>query len=237
MNKKLKTSLFLIPSNIADNDLFQHVSPYNIKISHSLKHFIVENARTARRYLKAIHYPYSFDEVWMRSLNEHNQFDVDSELLLPCFSGHNVGLLSEAGTPCVADPGYTIVRLAHQSGIRVVPLSGYSSIIQALMASGLNGQNFCFHGYLPVKPNELKVCLKKIEKQAASGQTQIFIETPYRNNRMLEIILSICNNQTLLCVATDISGDNERIIVMSISEWKKKKIDLKVMPSVFLLGM
>ena len=150
-------------------------------------------------------------------------------------TGENVGLMSEAGMPGIADPGSKIVAIAHSKNIRVVPLSGPSSIIMALIASGMNGQNFAFNGYLPVKPNDLSAKLREIEKKSQNGQTQIFIETPYRNQKLFEIIISTCNPDTLLTIASDISMVSEKIKTRKISEWSKNKPDLNKRPSVFLI--
>ena len=175
------------------------------------------------------------DQLQFHELNEHST-ENDIISLLPCLLADNTGVVSEAGVPCVADPGAAIVRLAHANGIKVVPLVGPSSILMALMASGLNGQSFAFAGYLPVKRNERQERLKFLERRSASEQqTQIFIETPYRNMQLLDDILKCCRPSTMLTVAVDITGTQEYILTQSIQQWKKKLPDLNKIPAVFLL--
>lgn len=230
-------TLFLIPTPIAEGSHLNVLPPETISVLPKLSHFLVENTKSARRFLKRAGYPHSFDETWFFEINEHNQFEINAHWLQPLKDGKDVGLLSEAGLPCVADPGYTVVRLAHEFGFKVVPLGGPSSLMKALMASGLNGQQFVFHGYLPVKPDDLKRSLKKLEENARLGFTQIFIETPYRNDRMLEMILAVCRLETRICIAAAIDTEQEDIRTASVSVWKKSKHTLKGLPTVFLIGM
>ena len=232
----INPKLYLIPTPIGEQNPLE-VLPHETLIQlPNIKHFLVENLRSARRFLKAAGYPHDFDTVWFYEINEHNQHEVTIDWLQPLREGHNTGLLSEAGVPCVADPGYTMVRLAHENNVEVISLGGPSSIIKALMASGLNGQQFTFHGYLPVKPDELKPRLKKIEELARKNYTQIFIETPYRNDRMFDIITTTCHSDTLLCIASAIDTDQQKIVTKAVEFWKKNKPELKGKPCVFLLG-
>ncbi len=229
--------LYLLPTTLGSFETISRVIPeYNIDIIKSLDVFIVEKLRTARRFLSALSHPVPIDSMTFYELNKHTERSEITEYLDITFTGKSVGLLSEAGTPCIADPGNEIVKIAHESGIEIVPLVGPNSIIMALMTSGFNGQNFCFHGYLPVDNNSLTRKLRDIESNSLKyKQTQIFIETPYRNERMLKAISTACNNNTMLCIATDISLPTESIITMPISQWKKMKPSLNKKPSVFLL--
>lgn len=234
--KQLKPTLYLIPTPVGESNSLTVLPAETLNILPDIQHFLVENIRSARRFLKSSAYPHDFDNVWFCEINEHNQLHIESEWLEPMKDGKNMGLLSEAGIPCVADPGYTVVRMAHENGFNVSPLGGPSSIIKSLMASGLNGQQFSFHGYLPVKTDELKRKLKKIEEQSVSGYTQIFIETPYRNDRLFDTITAVCKPDLLLCIAVSIDTEEQSIQTRSITGWKKIKPNLKGKPCVFLLG-
>ncbi len=234
--KQDNPTLFLIPTPVGNRNTQDVLPAETLSILPQISHFLVENIRSARRFLKAASYPHNFDDVWFYEINEHNQLNSEKEWLQPLREGHHMGLLSESGVPCVADPGFTVVRMAHELNYRVAPLGGPTSIIKALMASGLNGQQFVFHGYLPIKPDELKRKLKKIEELALTGYTQIFIETPYRNDRMLDTVLSSCRNDTILCIAASIDSEDQLILTKSISGWKQSKPFLKGKPCVFLLG-
>ncbi len=233
MNKGV---LYLIPSFLSETD-FENVFPeLNRKITLNLDEFIVEELKTARRFLRKIGYMKDFDEVVFHLLNEHTEETELEGFLNNLMAGNNVGLLSEAGTPCIADPGAEIVRIAQQRNIKVVPLIGPSSIYLALMASGFNGQNFIFHGYLPVDKRERKRKLLELEQNAGKlGQTQIFIETPYRNNQMFQSIIEVCNPESLLCVATNVTGSNERITSKTIKDWRKTNLNIHKQPTVFLI--
>lgn len=253
----MKGILYLIPVPIADEVNTDLIYPLLEKTVNSLDEFIVEDLKTARRSLRKIGFKGEFDKMTFHVLNEHTVEAHNHASLLSLEKGKNIGLMSEAGMPCIADPGSELVRLAHKKNIRVVPLYGQSSIFLALAASGLNGQNFCFHGYLPKMQNERIKKLKEIEStffspvprfpDSETGKrrngdkrqscTAIFIETPYRNNHLLEDILSTCTPETLLCVAVNITGNSEKIITKSIAEWKKSELpDLDKQPTVFLLG-
>lgn len=237
MNNKgiIKGHLYLIPSTIGDTDIKQ-VIPERVKeIIQSIKIYIVENERTARRYLIKLGIQTPIDDITFFVLNKHTRQNNLADFLKPCQNEH-VGLLSEAGVPAVADPGSEIVALAHQKGINVIPMVGPSSILLALMASGLNGQHFVFHGYLPVKPEERKKRIKFIEQNSFKlKQTQIFIEAPYRNNQMLKDLVSVCNDKTLICVASNLTLEDEYVKTQTASHWNKKLPDLHKKPTIFLL--
>ena len=228
--------LFLIPATIGNSDV-SDVLPANFsKQINALKTFIVEELRTARRFLRSAAYTQNFDEVKFFLLNEHTDIRK-AGTYLDTISEGSIGLLSEAGVPCVADPGSVIVALAHQKNIPVVPLVGPSSVLLALTASGLNGQNFCFNGYLPVDKKEREQKLKGLEQQALrQNQTQIFIETPYRNNHMLESILRVCSPDTREGIAANITQSNAIHQTKTVAEWRKLTIDLHKQNAVFLIG-
>jgi len=227
--------LYLIPTVLSDEAL--HTIPaYVHDITKTLTHFFVEDERTARRYLRKSGYMRSFDEVVMLPLNEHTSQTEISLYADHLINGNDCGLMSEAGVPAVADPGHLLVKLAHEHAIQVVPLSGPSSIILALMASGLNGQRFCFHGYLPVNKNGRVKKLQQLDQRAKDGETQVFIETPYRNNALIADILQTCNASTLLCIASDLTGEKENIQTHSVREWKTRQPSLEKIPAIFLIG-
>ena len=233
----MNSILFLIPSPLGEEPIDRFLSPYQEQIILGLRHFIVEEIKTARRYLRKIDKTFPIDECEFLILNEHTTEGDISALLEPLKRGFNTGLLSEAGVPCVADPGSSIVRIAQSAGIKVRPLSGPSSIFMALMASGFNGQQFIFHGYLPVDKREREVRIRTIEKDVLhSNYTHIFIETPYRNNVLLESILTFCHPGLQLCIAAQIQQEDEFITTRSIAEWRKKVPDLNKKPAVFLLS-
>jgi len=213
--------IYLIPVTLGGDDFLKVIPEKVISLTRQLRFFIVEDIRSARRFLRLIDKQFPIDDTVFCELNEHT---VESDIvhyLEPVFSGSDIGILSEAGLPGIADPGAKIVALAHKKKIIVTPLSGPSSILLALISSGLNGQNFTFNGYLPVKPVERSAKLREIEKKAGEGFAQIFMETPYRNQKMLESIITTCHNDTLLCIAADITLPGESIRTMRISEWKK----------------
>ncbi len=231
-----KGRLYLIPTRLGDNAPLE-VLPISIKkIIEMVDDYIVENEKTARRFIKIISSNKS-----QKSLNIHilNKYTEESELpsfLNPCLNGKPVGLLSEAGCPGIADPGADIVKIAHEKDIQVVPLVGPSSILLALMSSGMNGQNFTFNGYLPIDKSERKSALKKLERISfENNQTQLFIETPYRNNKMLEEICTSLNDNTRVCVACDITLPSEYIKTKTVKDWKHTNIDLHKRPSIFII--
>lgn len=228
--------LFLIPSNIGETSI-DSVIPLNTKkVISSIKYFIVENLRSGRRYLKKVDKSLVIEDLTFFELNKRVDSNSIPDFLSPLLQGNDVGLISEAGLPCVADPGNAVVELAHNYNINVVPLVGPSSIFLALMASGFNGQNFSFNGYLPINKKERKNSIKLFEDNSAkNNQTQIFIETPYRNNNLLKDLLLNCKNSTFLCIASEITTESEYIKTMRIDEWKKTKIDLHKKPAIFLI--
>jgi 16S rRNA (cytidine1402-2'-O)-methyltransferase len=198
--------------------------------------YIVENEKTARRFIKSINPEKVQANLRIHVLNKHTEVAEYTEMLKACLAGRNVGLMSEAGCPGVADPGAVIVKLAHEKGIQVVPLVGPSSILLALMGSGMNGQSFAFNGYLPIDKSEKKTALKNLERLSfEKNQAQIFIETPYRNNKLVEDILQSLQNATRLCIATDITLPTEFIKTLSINDWKKTKVDLHNRPTIFII--
>ena len=213
--------IYLIPVTLGGDD-FQKVIPEKvISLTKLLRYFIVEDIRSARRFLRLIDKEFPINDSVFFELNEHTGESDITNYLEPIFNGSDIGVLSEAGLPGIADPGAGIIAMAHQKGITVTPLSGPSSILLALISSGLNGQNFSFNGYLPVKPAERSAKLRELEKKAGEGYTQIFMETPYRNQKMLESIITTCHSNTLLCIAADITLPTESIRTMKISEWKR----------------
>ncbi len=229
--------LILVPNVLSEGD-WQQVLPAGIfSVISDTKYFIVENIRTARRFMKQVNRDVNIDDCTFFELNKHTSASDIPTYLNPIENGFDVAVISEAGCPGVADPGADVVKIAHQKGIKVVPLVGPSSILLALMASGLNGQNFAFKGYLPVKQNERTRAISELEKKAKNEhQTQIFIETPYRNNQLIEDVLKTCAPQTLFCIAVDITGENEFISTKTIQQWKKQIPDLHKIPAIFLLG-
>lgn len=232
-----KGKLYLIPTPLGENDPNQSLPAFNNTIIENIDVFIVEELRTARRFLRKIGYKKDFESVVFHLLNEHTQAEEITSFLDEAITGKDIGLLSEAGCPAVADPGSNVVALAHSKGVRVIPLSGPSSIILALMSSGLNGQKFTFHGYLPVKPIERKQKIKELDRFAQRhNEAHIFIEAPYRNKQMVDSLLETCSDHTLLCIATNLTLPNESVKTRSIVEWRKIKPDPGKNPTVFLLG-
>jgi 16S rRNA (cytidine1402-2'-O)-methyltransferase len=229
--------LYLIPTTLGETENPFDVLPQTIKRSIELMdYYIVENEKTARKFIKSICPEKVQASLKLSALNKHTQKSEYSEMIQACLEGINVGLMSEAGCPGVADPGAVIVKLAHEKGIQVVPLVGPSSILLAIMASGMNGQSFAFNGYIPIDASEKKTALKGLEKLSMDkNQSQIFIETPYRNNKMLEDILNALHPETHLCVATDITLPTEYIKTMRVVNWKKAKVDLHNRPTIFII--
>jgi len=233
LSDRSKGTLYLIPVALGGDDAASLVPPATLDAARRLRTFITEDAKSARRFLKAIAHPRPLQQLNFHALDEHTR-DVEPLLAL-LLSGEDCGLMSEAGCPAVADPGAALVRRAHQTGVQVVPLVGPSSILLALMASGMSGQRFAFHGYLPVDRMERARKLKDLEARA-SDETQIFIETPYRNGALLAALLEHCRGDTLLCVAVDLTLPAEFVITRTISEWKRKPPVLDRRLAVFLLS-
>ncbi len=229
--------IYLIPTTLGETENPFDVLPQTIKRSiELLDYYIVENEKTARKFIKSICPEKVQASLHLSSLNKHTKDSEYKQMINDCVEGKNIGLMSEAGCPGVADPGAVIVKLAHEKGIQVIPLVGPSSILLAIMASGMNGQSFAFNGYIPIDAAEKKAELKNLEKLSINkNQSQIFIETPYRNNKMLEDILCSLHPETYLCVATDITLPTEYIKTMRVVNWKKTKIDLHNRPTIFII--
>ncbi len=238
----MDAALYLIPVTLGETEINQVLPAYNHDIIVEIKHFIVENIRSARRFLKKTEKSIDIDTLTFYELNRHTDRKFIGEYLEPLKHGQSVGIISEAGCPAIADPGADVVAIAQQRGYKVVPLVGPSSIIMSVMGSGFNGQSFAFNGYLPVEVPQRIKALKKLEQKVQNeNQTQLFIETPYRNAKMIETILGALNPKTKLCIAAGITCAEEYIKTRTIAEWKeelkKGKIpDLGKIPSIFVLG-
>lgn len=233
----METALYLLPVTLGDTAIDKVLPAYNAGIIREIKHFIVEDVRSARRFLKKVDREIDIDTLSFYPLNKHTSPEDISGYLNPLAEGHSMGVISEAGCPAVADPGADVVAIAQRRNLTVVPLVGPSSIILSVMASGFNGQSFAFHGYLPIEPNERSKRLKELEGRIYSEhQTQLFIETPYRNHKMLDDILKACRPQTKLCIAANITCEGEYIKTRTIKEWKGTALpDLSKIPCIFLL--
>lgn len=231
-----KPSLFLIPVMLGETPVDQVIPTYNTRVISQLKYFIVENVRSARRFLKACNPEIEIDALTFYELNKHTDRNSISDYLLPMKKGESVGVISEAGCPAVADPGADVVAIAQQKGYKVVPLVGPSSMLMAIMASGFNGQSFAFHGYLPIDAGERAKKLKQLESRSYNeDQTQLFIETPYRNQKLADDILQHCKPQTRLCIAMNISCEDEYIVTRRVKAWKGNLPDMHKKPCVFLI--
>ncbi|WP_026897236.1 SAM-dependent methyltransferase [Daejeonella oryzae] len=229
-------TLYLIPVPLAENASAKSFTPYLTETINQINEYIVENSKTARRFLKEAGLKIPQSELIIHDYGKHNREGNLNEFFGGLLAGKDVGLMSEAGCPGIADPGAEIVALAHQKGIKVVPLVGPSSILLALMASGFNGQSFTFHGYLPIDKVQRSQKIKELENLAEkNNQTQLFIETPFRNNPMLEEILKTCNPQSRLCIACNLTANDEMVQTKTIAAWKKQVPDLHKKPVIFLL--
>lgn len=236
-NKKSGT-LYLIPVTLGETEINQVLPSYNHDIIVNVKHLIVENIRSARRFLKKVDKSIDIDELTFYELNRHTDRKIIGEYLEPLKNGKDMGIISEAGCPAIADPGADVVAIAQSRGYKVVPLVGPSSIIMSVMGSGFNGQSFAFNGYLPVEVPQRIKALKKLENKVWNeDQTQLFIETPYRNGKMFETIVNNLKPQTKLCVAAGITCPEEYIKTRTVEQWKKNPLpDLGKIPAIFLLG-
>lgn len=232
----LRGKLYLIPTTLGDSNPLD-VLPHTVKRTIELIDcYIVENEKTARKFIKSICPEKVQATLMLSTLNKHTETSDHNTMIQPCLEGIDIGLMSEAGCPGVADPGAAIVKIAHEKGIQVVPLVGPSSILLAMMGSGMNGQSFAFNGYLPIDKSDKKSALKNFEKLSFDkDQSQLFIETPYRNNKLLEDILQTLQPNTHLCIAADITLPTEYIKTMKVSEWKKATIDLHNRPTIFII--
>ncbi len=232
----MKGTLYLIPNLLGESDVNKVLPSYNAQIIAKIKHFVVEDIRTTRRFLKKTDRTIDIDSLTFYELNQHTDLRGIEAYLAPLLAGEDVGVISEAGCPAVADPGAAIVALAQQRDIKVVPLVGPSSILLALMASGFNGQSFAFEGYLPIDNAKRTKRLKTLESRIyAENQTQIFIETPYRNNKIVQDMIAACRPTTRLCIAADITTDSEYIKTQTLAAWRKSCPDLNKRPTIFLL--
>lgn len=231
------SSIYLIPNLLGETPT-EAVLPNQVAtVVRSLTHFIVENEKSARKFIKQIAPEKSQQELVLFVIDKHTSQTDFSSFLKPCLSGFSMGIISEAGCPGIADPGAEIVRLAHKQQIKVIPLVGPSSILLAMMASGFNGQNFAFNGYLPIEKTERRKTLKALEKKAKeNNQTQIFIETPYRNDKMFADLTETLQPNTMLCIACDISLETEQISTQTIAQWRKASISIQKRPAIFIIG-
>lgn len=228
--------LYLIPSPLGENDPKEVIPQPTLQLLQTIKKYVVEESRTVRRYLSKAGLKGHIAELELHELNEHTNEAQVEQMILLFADNHNVGLITEAGLPAIADPGARLVELCHKHNIEVVPMTGPSSLMLALMSSGLNGQSFAFVGYLPAKTEERRNAIKNIEKRSfTEQQTQIFIETPYRNDSLLTDLLSICRTSTKLCIAADLTLDTQFIKTKSISEWKKSVPVIGKRPCVFVI--
>ncbi len=231
------SALYLIPVTLGNTPIEQVLPAYNKQIILSIRHFIVEEVRTARRFLKQVDRDIDIDSLTFYPMGKHADAALFSKYLAPLRAGESVGVISEAGCPAVADPGADVVTIAQREGLRVVPLVGPSSILLAVMGSGFNGQSFAFHGYLPIESSDRTKRLKQLEARSAQErQTQLFIETPYRNAKMIADILSACSPNTRLCIAAGLTTDEEYLRSKTIKEWKQSELpDLKKIPTIFAI--
>ncbi|MBL7473693.1 SAM-dependent methyltransferase [Robertkochia sediminum] len=231
-----KGKLYLIPSTLGDNDPLE-VLPVTVKaVIENTTYFIVENQKTARRFIKRIAPEKSQPSLQLFTLNKRTEASEYADFIAPCLKGHDVGILSEAGCPGIADPGADIVALAHRNAIEVLPLVGPSSILLAMMASGMNGQSFAFNGYLPIDKGERKQALKRYERiSREQQQSQLFIETPYRNDKLLQDLIQQLHPETRLCVAADLTLPTAYIKTLPVIAWKKEHPDLHKRPAIFIL--
>lgn len=230
-------ALYIIPVPIYENDI-NSIPQSNIEKLHDLKYFIVERARSARRYIKNTGFKGNLDDLVFIELDKHSNTKIDKSILNPAIEGNDMGLMSESGMPCIADPGSKIVNIAHKLGIKVIPLVGPSSVFLALAASGLNGQSFKFEGYLPIKSDQLITLIKKIERNIlVSNTTHIFIETPYRNEALFEKLIRSLSDNIKLCMAVELNSPAELILTRKISDWKvNSNIEIKKKNCIFLIG-
>lgn len=237
MQQQTKGNLYLIPTSIADGTSTEMLTPQLTSVIKELNYFLVENVRTARRFISSLKLNITIEDLKFEVLDKNTTEPQTNELCAPALTGTDIGIMSEAGCPGIADPGNMAVKFAHQHKVRVIPMVGPSSIFMALMASGFNGQSFAFHGYLPIDKKQRIAKIRELEKLAFKiGQTQIFMETPYRNDKLLLDILNTCGKSTNLCIARNVTGENELIRTLSIGEWKRSKPKLHKAPTVFLLS-
>lgn len=228
--------LFLIPTYLSSSNEASFIAPSVVDIIKNCSFYFVENVRTARRFISSLRAGVVIEELHFSELDKKSTWDDLYPLFEPLRNGHDMAIMSEAGVPCLADPGNLAVTFAHQTGIQVVPLPGASSIQMALIASGFNGQQFTFHGYLPIDRNARKQKLRELERESGKGYTQLFMETPYRNQQLIKDIISTCRPDTLLSISSDISGSQEKILSQPIHKWKKSDIQIHKIPAIFSFG-
>ncbi len=232
----IEVALYLIPVGLSDAELSRVLPQHNIQVVREIKHFIVENVRSARRFLKKCDRDIDIDTLTFYELNRHTRPDDIPAMLKPLSSGEAMGVISEAGCPAIADPGADVVAIAQSRGLKVIPLVGPSSILMGLMGSGFNGQSFAFLGYLPIDASQRARKFKEMEQRIVrESQTQIFIETPYRNNALVAELCRTMPPHIKLCIATNITGDGERIITRGVKQWLTMLPDLNKVPTIFLL--
>ncbi len=228
--------IYLIPTLLGNDDFERTIPKFNLKILESIRIFVVENEKSARKFIKTVLPEKKQSELEIHLLDKSTTDSELFELSKLFLRNENIGILSEAGLPAVADPGARFVRLAHESNLQVVPLVGPSSILLALMASGMNGQQFAFHGYLPIEKMERKKAIQKLESDShKNAVTQIFMETPYRNNGLLEDLIRFCHPSTRICIAANLTMEDEFIATMTVKQWAQKKTDFHKKPAIFLL--
>jgi len=231
-----KGNLYLIPCTLGDTPPLEVLPLLVKKAVEHIDHYVVEHEKSARRFIKSIVPKKSQDDLNLQLINKFTDSSEIPAMIAPCLEGYDVGVISDAGCPGIADPGAAVVAQAHANGIKVVPLVGPSSILMAMMASGFNGQNFAFNGYLPIEKKERKTEIKRLEKiSQEQKQSQLFIETPYRNNQMLESLTAALHDDTQLCIACDITLPSEYIKTTTIGQWKKIKVDLNKRPTLFII--
>lgn len=231
-----KGNIYLIPCTLGETPPLEVLPLLVKKAIENIDHYIVEHEKSARRFIKSVASKKQQNSLHIEEINKFTKPKEIPQMLEPCFNGFDVGIISDAGCPGIADPGAAVVEQAHQKGIKVVPLVGPSSILLALMASGFNGQNFAFNGYLPIDKVERKQKIKQLEKKSiVENQSQLFIETPYRNNQMLESLVKTLQNTTGICVACDITLSTQYIRTAPVKQWKRIKVDLHKRPAIFII--
>lgn len=235
----MKGNIYLIPNFLGESSTEKSFPQENVTLIRRIKHFIVEDIRTVRRFLKKVDKGINIDELTFFVLDKHTRPEDIPSFLKPAENGNDMGIISEAGCPGVADPGADVVAIAHNKGLKVIPLVGPSSILMAMMASGMNGQNFAFSGYLPVEKSSNIKAIKHLEDRAIrEKQTQIFIETPFRNMKMLDDLLFALRPSTRLCIACNVTCDDEYIVTKSVAQWRNSKLpDINKKPTIFLIGI
>lgn len=232
----MSATLYLFPSTMSDAPAADVLPARNIALLAQVKYFIVENVRTARRFLKACDRSIDIDSLTFFELNNHTDPADIPAMLIPMEQGHDTGIISEAGCPAIADPGAQVVEIAQRRGLRVEPLVGPSSILMALMGSGFNGQSFAFTGYLPIEQPRRTAAIKRLHQEAVRDRrTAIFIETPYRNNRLIKEIIDTLPPSALLCVASDITGPDQSIVTLPLAKWRNRSYNYDKIPTIFLL--